>query len=318
MKAVWDWHLPRSTNEEEKALVDLAHEVGFDTLIIHSPTSTIMEAAHALGIQVVAIVTPNASSEFVEEHAEALQQLLPAEDALSQALRGIEWEPYTVQAHRWFPILQRSQLLCFEHLAARSELKNRVSQALSVADGVAFDGFGYLNHYACFCQRCRGIRDQVSRQDPTRHAAEVLATASEESLVEISHILYAHAKSIQPRAIVTNHLWPPFRPNPAYGSRLKLDYCSQTISWFYKPNWSLARVEFEAKECKRLEDPENNRFVPFIAMFHEPYLARSGTRIAQELEIAMRYGEGHLIFCSLKAIQSYPDVRQAVASALAC
>ncbi|MCB0143264.1 MAG: hypothetical protein KDE50_25425, partial [Caldilineaceae bacterium] len=110
--------------------------------------------------------------------------------------------------------------------------------------------------------------------------------------------------------------WPPFRPNPYYGSRLQLDYCSQTISWFYKPNWSLARVEFEAQEMKRLEEPAHNRFVPFIAMFHEPYLARSGARIAQELAIAQRYGDGHLIFCSLKAIHDYPDVYAAVKTAL--
>ncbi|MCB0135672.1 MAG: hypothetical protein KDD75_11250, partial [Caldilineaceae bacterium] len=69
-------------------------------------------------------------------------------------------------------------------------------------------------------------------------------------------------------------------------------------------------------EMKRLEVPERNRFVPFIAMFHEPYLARSGERIAQELAIAQHYGEGHLIFCSLRAIQEYPNVYAAVKAAL--
>ena len=41
---------------------------------------------------------------------------------------------------------------------------------------------------------------------------------------------------------------PPFRPNPGYASRLALDYCSQTISWFYRPVWPLERVAFELAE----------------------------------------------------------------------
>ncbi|MEZ4664210.1 MAG: hypothetical protein R2911_42310 [Caldilineaceae bacterium] len=293
-----------------------AHELGFDTLIIHAPTPTIMEAAGALGVKVAAIVTPNADDAFARQHPDALQQMLPAEEAMADAARSLAWEPYTIRAHRWFPIVQMSPLLCFEHPAARAELQARVQRALAVADGVAFDGFGFANHYGCFCERCQATRQEMQAQSPTRHEAEILAHMSEASLIEISQVLYAHAKALKPKALVTNHLWPPFRPNPYYGSRLKLDFCSQTISWFYKPNWSLPRVEFEAQEMKRLEEPAHNRFAPFIAMFHEPYLARSGLRIAQELAIAQRYGDGHLIFCSLKAIHDYPDVYDAVKTAL--
>ena len=45
MKAVWDWHMPRKTEDEERALVALAHELGFDTLILRAPSPTIMETA---------------------------------------------------------------------------------------------------------------------------------------------------------------------------------------------------------------------------------------------------------------------------------
>lgn len=325
MKAAWDWHLPRTTVEEEQALVAFAHKIGFDTLIVHAPTPTLMEAAGALNLRVVAILTPNATDAFRQQHPDALQQMLPVEHAIGDAVATAvatavdspSWEAYTIQAHRWFPLVQMSPLLCFEHTAAQAELKKRVSEALAVADGVAFDGFGFMNHYACFCPRCQSIRQVLRTQNPDRHESEIVATMSETSLIEITRLLYAHAKASKPTALVTNHLWPPFRPNPYYGSRLQLDYCSQTISWFYKPNWSLARVEFEAQEMKRLEQPTQNRFAPFIGMFHDPYLARSGERIAQEMAIAKRYGEGDLVFCSLKALQEYPDVQEAVRAALA-
>jgi hypothetical protein len=275
-----------------------------------------MEVARALGINVIAIVTPYATSAFAEQHPDALQQMLPAEHAIADLVGKLDWEPYTIQSHRWFPLVQMSPTLCFEHPAARAELQDRVTEALTLADGVAFDGFGFLNHYACFCQGCQAIRQQRQMENPARHPAELMAQQAEASLVDISHCLHRHAKSIKANAIVTNHLWPPFRPNPYYGCRLKLDYCSQTISWFYKPNWSLPRVEFEAQEIKRLEEPENNRFVPFLGMFDDVYLVRQPARVTQELAIAKRYGEGHLVFCDLQVLQTYPAVGEVVKTAL--
>ncbi len=43
-------------------------------------------------------------------------------------------------------------------------------------------------------------------------------------------------KSIIPGAIVTNHVWPHFNPDEYIGAKYKLDYCTQTITWFYPPS----------------------------------------------------------------------------------
>lgn len=316
MKAVWDWHMPRSTETDQRAIVELASQIGFDTLIIHEPTQLMMDMADRHGIRVVAIITPNASEAFAIHHPEAVQRVLPAEQSIAEVTRGLDWEAYTIRAHRWFPIVQMNQILCFDSPEAQNELKDRVAHALSIADGVAFDGFGFLNHYACFCRRCSQKRAALMQEDPNHHEASAIAEVSEETLVNVSQILYDHAKSIKADALVTNHLWPPFRPNPLYGCRLKLDFCSQTISWFYKPNWSIERVEFEAQEMKRLEDLRHNRFAPFIAMFNKPYLLRSADRIAQELAIAEHHGEGHLIFCNLEVLSDHVELRKSVARAL--
>lgn len=317
MKAAWDWHLPRTTEAEQRALVAFTHELGFDTLIVHDPTPMMMEQARDCGVTVCAIITPTVTDGFSRQHPECCQRLLPAEEAVLAATSSLDWEAYTVLAHHWFPLIQPAPLFCFEHPVAQAALKERVSQALAVADGVAFDGFGFRNHYACFCPRCEEIRQELMAASPDLSAADATAQMSEASLVRISHLLYAHAKAVKPAALLTNHVWPPFRPNPYYAWRLKLDYCSQTVSWFYKPHWSLARVEFEAQEMKQLEDRTHNRFVPFIGMFHFPQLGRTAERLAAEFAIAQRYGEGHLIFCSLKVLQEQPALQQVVKTALA-
>lgn len=316
MKAAWDWHLPRTTEAEQRALVAFTHELGFDTLIVHDPAPAMMEQARDEGVKICAIVTPNVTDDFLRQHPECCQRLLPAEEAILAATDSLDWEEYTALAHRWFPLIQPAELFCFEHPAAQAELKERVSQALAVADGVAFDGFGFRNHYACFCTRCASMRREFQAANPHLHEADVTAQMAEASLVRVSELLYAHAKAIKPAAILTNHVWPPFRPNPYYAWRLKLDFCSQTISWFYKPHWSLARVEFEAQELKRLEDRTYNRFAPFIGMFHFPHLMRTAERLAAELTVAQRYGEGHLVFCSLKVLQEQPALQQVIKIAL--
>lgn len=316
MQAVWDWHMPRETAADERALVRLAAQLGFDTLILHNPTPRLRQEAHAAGLALLAIVTPTAPPRFATQNPNALQQILPAEEAIADAIAGLDWEAYTLQAHRWFPIVQPSPLLCFQNPTAQAALKQRVQQALENADGIAFDGFGFRNHYACFCDACAAQRAEAAHSRPQEHPAHLLAQLSEQSLLGISEILYRHAKEIAPDALLTNHVWPPFRPNPAYASRLRLDFCSQTISWFYRPHWTLEQVAFEARQMAAQADARYNRFAPFIGLFDLPGLLRPPERIRAEIDIALQTGNGHLIFCSLRVLHRHPDIAAVVQAAL--
>ena len=317
MRAAWDWHLPVATEEQQRAVVVFAHEQGFDTLVVPGPTAAMVRCGKDLGVKVVAIVTPYPEADYAERHPEHLQRMLPVENAIRDAVKLSAPKGYQQLAGRWYSTVEERPLLCFENPSSRKVLEDRVSRALQTADGVAFDGFGFRNRYACHCQRCEEIR----RKDMAKHDyltdADVAARMSEESLVDIYRVLYQHAKSVKPEAIVMNHVWPPFLPNPYYGNRLRLDYCSQTISWFYRPSWSLQRVEFEASELSRLEDRDVNVFVPFIGVFDDPHLVRPAARIARELEVARAVGGGHLVFCNLKTLHRYQELREVVRAALA-
>ncbi|MSS70928.1 MAG: hypothetical protein EXS64_05505 [Candidatus Latescibacteria bacterium] len=315
MKAAWDWHMPRKTEEDERAVVAFAHACGFDTLILSNPTEGLVKGGRDLGVRVVAVVSPNATGPFSEQHPECLQVVLPVEEAIAAGVSDCAPPGYQQTSYRWFSIVQPNRLLCYEHPASREALKARVRAALAVADGVAFDGFGFQNHYACFCDLCRGIRERMMVETGEMEEGEAIRRMSEESLVDVSHFLYLCAKDAKPDALVTNHIWPPFNPNPYYGNRLRLDYGTQTISWFYRPAWSIERVAFEAAEMKRLEDPSANTFVPFIGAYGDPYQVRSADRLAQELEVAGRYG--HVVLCTLEAPRKYPEIFDVVKAALA-
>ena len=316
MRAAWDWHLPVATEEQQRAVVVFARDLGFDTLVVPGPTEAMVRRGKDLGVKVVAIVTPYPEPGYGEQHPEQLQRLLPVEHAIRGAVAGSAPDGYQQLAGRWYSIVEERPLLCFEDPSSRELLKDRVSRALEIADGVAFDGFGFRNRYACHCPRCGKIRHDTMATDAELTEADAVARMSEDSLVAICGVLYEHAKSLKPDAIVMNHLWPPFRPNPYYGRRLRLDYCSQTISWFYRPSWSLQRVEFEASELARLEDRDVNVFVPFIGVYDDPNLVRPAARIARELDIARTFGGGNLVFCNLKTLHRHQELREVVRAAL--
>lgn len=311
MKSTWTRDLPRETEADQRALIEFAAECGFDTVITEDVTHAMADRGDEIGVDAVEIVEPYPTEEFQESHPDALQQMRPVEAAMAEVLADASFS-FGRSAFRWYPPVHDRPFLCFEHPASRTFLRDRIEDALDAAHGVALDGFGFRNQYACFCDRCREARAGATDEDEDELA--VLARTAEESLVEISEDLYDHAKSVDPDAVVTNHTWPPFRPNPTYAHRLHLDYCSQTISWFYPPAWPLDRVEFEAATHARLAD--RNEYVPFVGMHADPSLLRSPERLARELDIALEYGDGSLSFSRLKTLERHDDLRAVFQDAL--
>lgn len=305
MRAVWTRDLPRETEEEQQELVEFAAECGFDTVITENTTPSMATRGSEIGVDIVEIIEPYPTNQFENSHPEALQRMRSTEISIAEVLRA---EPldFGRSAFRWYPPVHTRSFLCFEHAASREFLKNRISNALKIADGVALDGFGFRNQYACFCDRCRKIRKQESNSSDENEIT-VLQRTAESSLLEIYETLYQHAKSVESGTIVTNHTWPPFRPNPTYAKELALDYCSQTISWFYPPIWQIDKVEFEAQTHASLSD--RNQFVPFIGMHADPSIVRSPKRLCRELDLALEYGNDRVSFSRLNTLDRYEALR---------
>jgi len=243
-----------------------------------------------------------------------VQQLAPREEA--QRKGTLEGPPdYDLLAHCWVPSIITRPMTCFEQPESVDLILKGVRDAVESSDGVALDGLGFRNHYACWCERCDARRAKVAEEEGL-DVYDALARASEDLLVEISEKVYEAAKSVNHDAIVMNHRWPPFKPNPYYGWRLRMDYCSQTVSWFYKPHWSLERVQSEIEEMLRLEDRERNQFIPFIGCYADAHNVRSGDRIATELDLAQSQCGDHLVFCNLEAPKRHRSIAEALVTHL--
>lgn len=305
MRAAWDWDLPRETDVEQRQLVETAAGLGFDTLVSKNVTATMADHATAHGITTVEVVTARASESFAADHPDCLQALAPADQGIVDALRA-ESTDHRRRAHWKFPLILDYDLVCYEHEASVALLESRIEDALAVADGVAFDGFGFRNQYACHCDLCLHRRAEVD----SVHEHLAAATVAESQLLDIGEHLYNAVKQQDADAIAMNHVWPPFNPNPRYASQLRLDYCTQTIAWFHRPHWSIDRVRFEARRHRELAG-DANVFVPFIGMADAELSRRPPERLRAELEIALEYGDGHVVLSTLAvpaAHEAHADV----------
>ena len=72
MKAAWDWHMPRKSEAEQRELVRFAHELGFNTLITPNPTRVMADVGRAVGVPIVAVLTPYPTDAFEAKHPECL------------------------------------------------------------------------------------------------------------------------------------------------------------------------------------------------------------------------------------------------------
>lgn len=314
MLAVWDSGMPTDTAEAQDHYVASAAAFGFDTVIARAVDTSFQARANDAGLAAIQIVTPYVDEAFAAEHPACMQQVTDAERGFGEVVSAHPWNVQTDRAFRWFPHVNTGRWPCLRHDQARDEIRRRIERALASADGIALDGFGYVNHYACWCEVCERHLE-AERRDGEREL-DALARVSEDHLVEVSEFVTEHAKAVKTDCIVTNHLWPPFRPNWYYGWRLRMDYCCQTISWYHRPVWSLSRTRFEAEEHKRLEDPSRNRFVPFVAVYDRPEAVRSAEQVRAEVEIGIEASGGHLCFSTLKTLLSHSGVGKAVREAI--
>lgn len=313
MKAVWT---VGGILGDKSDAIDFIADLGFNAIITGGAPSEMMVRARARDVKVITTIFPFADDDFTRESPQAMQKMRDVEYNLSDAMAGQPWDHLTAGSYRWHPILLRKDAMCFEHEETKAVIRARIEKALSWADGIALDGFGFVNYYACFCDRCEAIRAEMKKNHPDKSDLEILGEMSAQTLVAIHKMIYDHAKSVKADAVVTDHVWPPFRPDEYIGHRLKLDYCTQTISWFYPPEWRLERVELEAAEMKRLEDRKVNQFVPFIGICDTGGYVRSPERLQSELEIALKYGEGSVVVSRLTTLQEHKALADAVQAVL--
>lgn len=162
---------------------------------------------------------------------------------------------------------------CFHHAGVVEATLAGLREILTVCPdltGIALDGFGYQNLHDCHCAESERQAQAYAAAHPKLTPGAARERFFLESLAEFQNRIAAEARWLKPGIKITAHVWPAYAPDPVYGKRLDIDYCAQTVAWYFKPYWSdkkIARYTHRVvKEARSIHTRQ--RGVPFIGYFY--------------------------------------------------
>ena len=177
-------------------------------------------------------------------------------------------EPINVQTD-----VYTRKLLCFHREATVKLMQDKIVKAFKACPdltGIAFDYFGYMNYRCCRCPHSMKLFEEYFKKQPKGTDREkALERFSLNTLVEFTNNLAAFVRKTKPGSKIVIHIYPTFLPDPIYGNRLNVDYCCQTVAWFFKPYWNLKKVK-KYTELVINQDKKYNKKskgIPFVGIF---------------------------------------------------
>ena len=119
---------------------------------------------------------------------------------------------------------------------ARKKLDQILAAAPKGSKGMFLDGIGYVNHKGCYCKQCLLKYEKYLSDRKLADTPENQTAFYREKLVQYYNGIIDYIKSKRPDYKIGAHLWPDFKEDPLFGNRIKVDYCGQTVSWYFKWN----------------------------------------------------------------------------------
>lgn len=213
---------------------------------------------------------------------EFAQQMSPEENKILEALKadksvdknGYQFGGEPLPGHKE---VLTTPLLCFHRPETvefcKKHLKTIIEEFPEIT-GVAFDFIGYQNYRCCYCPQSTAQFEEYYKkiQDKNISREAALEQFSLETLVKFNNELSAYVRKLKPGAKIATHVYPVFLPEPLYGNQLDVDYCCQTVAWFFKPYWLPEKIE---KYTRYVVENEKKYFpaargVPFIGLYQNP------------------------------------------------
>jgi hypothetical protein len=132
---------------------------------------------------------------------------------------------------------------CFDRPEALEYAKREIDRLIAEGcDAIAFDYIGYKNYHACFCPVSKVEQKRYLDRHPGLSEADAINSYSRDRLISFYKAIINCARIKKPNVVLTAHVYPYFSPDPFYGTYIPLDYCGQTVSWFFNPHWDYGKI----------------------------------------------------------------------------
>ena len=314
-KMVWLWSIKDKSDAE---IVSLAKSLGFNA--IQARSENMIQECHKVGMEAIAALwfgsAPEEFSQLMLPEEQERMKKQMADPTLKNLYQSggepVQGGQVHINPRQW----------CLDRAEALEYGKRRIDGIIEAGyDGIAFDAIGYANYWACFCPVSRRKHEEFAKNHPELSREEAIRRCSEQCLVSFYDSLVGYARKKQPDIRTTCHVYPDFAPDPLYGKKLPVDYCGQTVSWFFVPHWPLDKVERYAYEVAQYESQfhPGSGGAPFIGIYTLPPDERhrkSAERVRQEIRIVKQSGARAIQLAELGHILNDPEIAEAVSEEL--
>lgn len=123
----------------------------------------------------------------------------------------------------------------------RKKLDDILVKAVPGVKGIFFDYIGYINHQGCYCKGCLAKLKAYLKKNNLTDSETSRNNFYKNELIKYYNKAAEYVKSKRPEFKIVAHLYPDFHPDPLYGNRLKIDYCGQTVAWYFK--WNPEKID---------------------------------------------------------------------------
>lgn len=304
-KMVWLWSMSDKSDAE---VVSAAKSLGFNAIEVRGPK--MVDECHKQGIQAVGLLHfACAPKNFAQVISTEEEKRFNQNKKLIQLNNQYGGEPLTP-----CEILTEDNLWCFDRPEALDYGKKEVDKLISEGcDAIGLDYIGYRNYHACYCTESIAKQEQYQKAHPKLSHSQAVDAYSRECLVSFYTKLINYAKSKKPNIVVTAHIYPYFAPDPVYGNRIPLDYCGQTVSWFFIPHWGYDKIRKYTNKVVHEAGKYHSKCVgaPFIGIYTlPPYNShrKSPERLREEIRIIKESGSTAIQMAELGNIINDSDL----------
>lgn len=313
------------TEKDIAALVRKANELGFNIIISHGSNEYLNQLcaeAQKYDIDIFCwfhITTPKGMekySQVVNESEKKISERIKHDKTPGKHKCQFGGEPVNPEE------VHIGELLCFhrpEVIAYSKDKLKKVIENCPQLKGVAFDFIGYKNYRCCRCPASRRLFEvyynKLIKPRNIMSREKALEQFSLDTMVDFNNRLAEYIQGLKPGMKTATHIYPTFLAAPVYGNRLDIDYCCQTVAWYFEPFWDLKKV---AAYTNKVIKDEKRYFprpkgIPFVGIcMDNPGMNKPPERFRKELKTIREQGCRSFSICPFNIFLKHPELGKIV------
>ncbi len=198
---------------------------------------------------------------------------------------------------------------------SKQKIDNLLKDVPQGAAGMFLDYFGYMNHYGCYCDGCLKRYGEYLKARNLDDSQKSKDEFYRQELISYYDNIIGYIKSTHPDFKIVAHFYPDFKPDHLYGNRTKVDFCGQTVAWYFK--WPSKKIKKYTKYVINNAKDYHSfaEGIPFVGLSTNSKSSlgsKTPAELEQELQDVLAAGGRTLMICDGRCIieQGYLEVFQ--------